>query len=128
MKTAAAAATKYYSYFYRQGDILLERIYEIPKQIMNHQHQQQQQQQTQDNYIIAHGESGNQHRMSKQVLIFENPENKEERYVQVLSQNTDLVHQEHKSIYIPQGIYIIRREREYNAFESAIRQVQEVQD
>ena len=123
MKTEVTT-TKYYSYFYRQGDILLERIYEIPKQIMNHQ-QQQQQQQTQDNYIIAHGESGNQHRMSKHVLIFENPENKEERYVQVLSQNTDLVHQEHKSIYIPQGIYIIRREREYNAFESAIRQVQD---
>ena len=126
MKTAAATAAKYYSYYYRQGDILLERIYEIPKQIMNHQ--QQQQQQTQDNYIIAHGESGNQHRMSKHVLIFENPENKEERYVQVLSQNTDLLHQEHKSIHIPQGIYKIRREREYNAFESAIRQVQEVQD
>ena len=120
MKTAATT-TKYYSYFYRQGDILLERIYEIPQQIMK----QQQQQQTQDNYIIAHGESGNQHRMSKHVLIFENPENKEERYVQVLSQNTDLVHQEHKSIYIPQGIYIIRREREYNAFEIAIRQVQD---
>ena len=120
----AATTTKYYSYYYRQGDILLERIYEIPKQIINHHHQQQQQQ-TQDNYIIAHGESGNQHRMSKHVLIFENPENKEERYVQVLSQNTDLVHQEHKSIYIPQGIYIIRREREYNAFEIAIRQVQD---
>lgn len=128
MKTVAAGTTKYYSYYYRQGDILLERIYEIPKQIMNHQHQQQQQQQTQDNYIIAHGESGNQHRMSKHVLIFENPENKEERYVQVLSQDTDLVHQEHKSIHIHQGIYKIRREREYNAFESAIRQVQEVQD
>ncbi len=124
MKTATTT-TKYYSYFYRQGDILLERIYEIPQQIMKQQ-QQQQQQQTQDNYIIAHGESGNQHRMSKHVLIFENPENKEEeRYVQVLSQNTDLVHQEHKSIYIPQGIYIIRREREYNAFEIAIRQVQD---
>ena len=126
MKTAESTAAKYYSYYYRQGYILLERIYEIPKQIMNHQ--QQQQQQTQDNYIIAHGESGNQHRMSKHVLIFENPENKEERYVQVLSQNTDLLHQEHKSIHIPQGIYKIRREREYNAFESAIRQVQEVQD
>ena len=124
MKTATTTTAKYYSYFYRQGDILLERIYEIPKQIMNH-HQQQQQQQTQDNYIIAHGESGNQHRMSKHVLIFENPENKEERYVQVLSQNTDLVHQEHKSIHIPQGIYKIRREREYNAFEIAIRQVQD---
>ena len=120
----AAAATKYYSYFYRQGDILLERIYEIPKQIMNYQ-----QQQTQDNYIIAHGESGNQHRMSKQVLIFENPKDKEERYVLVLSQNTDLVHQEHKSIHILQGIYIIRREREYNAFESAIESgIRQVQD
>jgi hypothetical protein len=125
-KEAAAAGTKYYSYYYRQGDIILERIYQIPKQIINHQ----QQQQTQDNYIIAHGESGNQHRMSKHVLIFENSENKneKERYVQVLSQDTYLVHQEHKSIHIPQGIYKIRREREYNAFESAIRQVQEVQD
>jgi len=121
----AATTTKYYSYYYRQEDILLERIYEIPKQIINHHHQQQQQQ-TQDNYIIAHGESGNQHRMSKHVLIFEKPENKEEeRYVQVLSQDTYLVHQEHKSIHIPQGIYKIRREREYNAFESAIRQVQD---
>ena len=123
MKTEVTT-TKYYSYFYRQGDILLERIYEIPKQIINYQ-----QQQTQDNYIIAHGESGNQHRMSKHVLIFENPENKEERYVQVLSQNTDLVHQEHKSIHILQGIYIIRREREYNAFESTIESgIRQVQD
>ena len=30
----AATTTKYYSYYYRQGDILLERIYEIPKQII----------------------------------------------------------------------------------------------
>ncbi|HET7644001.1 MAG TPA: hypothetical protein VFK40_10875 [Nitrososphaeraceae archaeon] len=66
--------------------------------------------------------------MSKHVLIFENSENKGEIYVQVLSQDTDLIHQEHKSIRIPQGIYIIRREREYNAFETAMRQVQEVQD
>ena len=109
MKTAETA-TKYYSYYYRQGDILLERIYKIPEHIMNH-YQPQHQQQTQDNYIIAHGESGNQHRMSKHVLIFENPENKGEIYVQVLSQDTDLIHQEHKSIHIPQGIYKIRRER-----------------
>jgi hypothetical protein len=99
--------------YIRQGDILLQQVSKIEgEQITN-----------QDN-IIAHGESGNQHRMSNQVVIFEDKKSKD-RFVQVLEQNTELVHQEHKPIQIPQGLYKIRREREYNAFEQSIRQVQD---
>ena len=101
--------------FIRQGDILLEKVdnYKIKCEKISNQ----------DN-IIAHGESGNQHRMNKQVILFEDVKTKN-RFVQVLSQNTELVHQEHAKIEIPQGLYKIRREREYNAFERSIRQVQD---
>lgn len=106
--------------FYRQGDILLKRQYNNFEILDNTNISKVE---DQDN-IIAHGESGNQHRMNQQVIIFEDRKTKD-RFVQVLSTQTELVHQEHKKIQIPQGIYKIRREREYNAFEQSIRQVQD---
>ena len=104
--------------YFRQGDILLEKIDKLPSQQI-----QIDKIQNQDN-IIAHGESGNQHRMNSQVLIFEDKKTKD-RYIQVLSQETELVHQEHEKLQIPQGLYKIRREREYNGFEQSIRQVRD---
>ncbi len=97
----------------RQGDILLEKVKD--EDITGEKIQ------SQDN-IIAHGESGNQHRMNQQVIIFEDKKTKD-RFVKVLSEQTELVHQEHAKIAIPKGLYRIRREREYNAFEQSIRQV-----
>jgi hypothetical protein len=86
--------------FIRQGDILLEKI--------NNNNNNAEKIANQDN-IIAHGESGNQHRMSQQVVIFEDKKTKN-RFVQVLEQDTQLVHQEHKPISIPQLLYKIIRE------------------
>lgn len=97
----------------RQGDILLEKVKD--EDITGEKIQ------SQDN-IITHGESGNQHRMNQQVIIFEDKKTKD-RFVHVMNQNTELVHQEHAKIAIPKGLYRIRREREYNAFEQSIRQV-----
>ena len=108
--------------YYRQGDILLEKISNNNDD--DYAKTKYEKIQNQDN-IIAHGESGNQHRMNKQVILFEDKNKREDRFVQVLSQNTELVHQEHAKIEIPQGLYKIRREREYNAFEQSIRQVQD---
>jgi hypothetical protein len=101
-------------YYYRQGDILLEKVDNVVDDCEKIQDN--------NNNIIAHGESGNQHRMNQQVVIFEDRKTKE-RFVQVMNQDTELVHQEHKPIQIPKGLYKIRREREYNAFEQSIRQV-----
>lgn len=106
------------SKYIRQGDILLEKIENGSNSNITIEKVKEQ-----DN-IIAHGESGNTHRMNQQVILFEDKKSKQ-RFVQVLSQQTELVHQEHAKIQIPQGLYKIRREREYNAFEQSIRQVQD---
>ena len=84
---------------YRQGDILIAEIKQIPRNSKKLNHR-----------ILAHGEAtGHMHQLKDGdlfdidgTLFFE------------LAQNTDLIHQEHDTISISPGKYEVIRQKEYS--------------
>jgi len=84
---------------YRQGDILIKKIKNIPENTKKLNHR-----------ILAHGEAtGHMHQLQEGnlydangILFFE------------LAQEADLVHQEHDPITIPPGNYEVVRQKEYS--------------
>ena len=85
---------------FRQGDVLLKEIEEIPMDAEKVRSK-----------ILVRGEvTGHAHRLRNgQVLKKDN-----QMFVK-LEQETELVHQEHRTILLPKGFYEIIRQREYIA-------------
>lgn len=94
---------------YRHGDLLLKQS-KTPENI-----------QKVDDMVLAHGENGHKHRLVGQVQVFEADSQK---YIQV-KQAAQLVHEEHKPITIEEGEYVLIHEREFDPFNSLIRQVRD---
>ena len=88
---------------YRHGDLLLRQVDEIPKYA----------QQLSTN-IIAHGEDGNTHQLCGSHQVFETPD--KQMYFQA-NQEISLEHQEHDTLKISKGNYVIIHEREHNPFK-----------
>jgi len=99
---------------YRQGDILIREITELPKNLKKI-----------NNPILAYGEAtGHHHKLVKeredQFDILE--DNSGNKYLQ-LKDPTQLTHQEHKPITIEKGLYFISHEREYDYFAKETKRV-----
>ncbi len=106
-----------------QGDVDIREIKSIPKSAK-----------LLDTKTIMYGElTGHHHTFDKgQVLVYEPTENDSvtvrneqvhiQKYVS-LSQDTELVHQEHATQVIPKGNYAILQEREWDVLENQIRPV-----
>lgn len=121
--------------FYRHGDLLIKRIKELPSSVQasgihrkeEAQEEDQQQQQQLQSYILAKGETtGHAHVLrGSQIQVFKDTATTATAATTYLKleQSAELVHEEHKPITIEKGIYVIVREREYNPFSEAIRQV-----
>ena len=95
---------------YRHGDLLLRQVDEIPVSA----------QQLSTN-IIAHGENGNTHKLhgSHQVYGTHSSQNYrviEPTYFQA-KQDVSLKHQEHNTLKISKGNYVIIQEREFVPFK-----------
>lgn len=87
---------------YRHGDVLIRRIVAIPKDA-----------QKRVGAILAHGEvTGHSHRIQPsnaiQLWVHSN-----ELFLEVQQTGATLVHEEHRPIELPQGIYRVWRQREY---------------
>lgn len=84
---------------YRQGDLLLRRIAELPKNLKE------------KDAILLRGETtGHAHRMQNaQVMVAESGQ----QFV-VAGENSQLIHEEHDAIDIPKGVYEVSRQREYD--------------
>lgn len=93
---------------YRHGDLLLESIGSIPKDAI-----------VQKDGILAHGEAtGHAHRVVGAAVL----DREGIKYISVVEPAT-VVHQEHSTIELPPGQYVVTRQREYDPFEKIIRQV-----
>jgi hypothetical protein len=104
------------SEFYQQGDVIIERIDELPKDLVKL-----------DGHVIEEGETpGHFHELAvaepekKQVMVYEDTEH--QKYMQNFI-NTMLTHQEHKAIEIPPGTYRIRKVMEYDHLQNQQRPV-----
>jgi len=75
------------------------------------------------NSILAEGESGNTHRLVEDIEIFEHKDGTKEFE---LSEPTDLVHEEHKTIKLPDSIaFQSGIVNEYDFFEDQVRKVED---
>ena len=94
---------------YRQGDIVLKTINEIPKNVKK------------KNLILAYGEAtGHMHQFLDANLVTVYELN-QQQFVEGF-QESNLVHNEHGTLQIPQGIYEVVQQREKDLTEE-IRQV-----
>jgi len=95
---------------YRHGDLLIKPIDNIPKDAKLNK----------DN-ILALGEvTGHKHRLNiKQLSVYETLGQK---YVS-LKQKTDLVHEEHNTLTLEPGNYVVLMEREFDPVAQEIKQV-----
>lgn len=95
---------------YRQGDIALVPIKEIPKESKK------------KNLILAEGEAtGHMHQFvdSINIAVYELNQH---QFVEISSEIEDLVHNEHHTLHIPKGKYEVRQQREVD-LTNEIRQV-----
>ncbi|MBF2004046.1 MAG: hypothetical protein IGS49_00860 [Chlorogloeopsis fritschii C42_A2020_084] len=83
----------------RQGDVILLPVQQIEGQKLPH-------------LTLAEGEvTGHKHRIvNGQAELYEQDDT---LYLNVLSSQAALVHEEHKAISIPQGMWMVRIQREY---------------
>lgn len=88
---------------YRHGDVLIGSIDEIPNEA----------QKRQDNVTLAYGEStGHSHRIedptTAETYLYDGL-----LYLRVIAPVARLIHEEHKTIELPKGIYRVWQQREY---------------
>ena len=84
---------------YRQGDILIVPVQELPKGLKE-----------KDN-VLALGEQTGHNHVINGAVVYSDANGMQ--YLQI-EKKAQLVHQEHKQIQIPKGQYQVKRQREYN--------------
>lgn len=87
---------------YRQGDVLLQRVASLPARC-----------QERLGATLAHGEvTGHSHRFqpSDNVQLWEQGNR---LFLEIKAASATLVHEEHRSLQLPQGIYHVWKQREY---------------
>ena len=98
---------------YQQGDILIEVIEKTPKEMKKLPH-----------LTLAYGEvTGHHHTITEGKA--ELYEEKGIMFLRVNSENAILTHQEHNTVIIPKGDYVVRRVREKDWLSEEIRNVRD---
>lgn len=89
---------------FRQGDVLLMRVEELPSQAKEEA--------VQDKIVLAYGEvTGHSHSISLDSATLYRHE--QHNYL-VVPSAANLVHEEHDTIAVPAGVYKVIRQREYS--------------
>ena len=87
---------------YRQGDVLIRRIDHLPTPV-----------QRREGTILAHGEAtGHSHRI-QQVDAVQVWAQGNTVFLEVKAASATLVHEEHRAIELPHGVYQVWKQREY---------------
>ncbi len=87
---------------YRHGDVLISAIAQLPRGV-----------QPQSGSTLAHGEvTGHSHRMQEAEAIQLWTQGNQ-RFLEVTATHATLVHEEHRAIVLPQGVYRVWQQREY---------------
>ena len=95
----------------RHGDALLIPISEIPNKAKD----------LQTDILLAGEATGHHHRFAGHTQILQYDKTK---YVNV-SQQTDLTHEEHKTVPVTEGLYKLVIEQEFDPFERIIQRVRD---
>ena len=99
---------------FRQGDIFIEKINELPD-LDNKTYFSIEGQEIPGKIILAHGEAtGHKHAISiknNNILLVKAAN--DNKFFIIVTNESDLVHEEHEKIKLPVGNYEITRQREY---------------
>ena len=91
---------------YRHGDVMVEKVKKLPSKVKKLQH-----------LTLAHGEvTGHSHciKQRDRAKLYDSPQG---LFLHVTAESADLIHEEHATISLPQGIYRVWRQREYSPEE-----------
>lgn len=104
--------TKNSVWIIRQGDVLVERIPSLPKNIKPIAREN-------GRVVLAHGEvTGHCHAISsKAATHYQVDGDNNATFLEIAEAMADLVHDEHATIQIPAGCYRVIRQREYSPEE-----------
>ncbi len=104
---------------YRQGDVLLVRVADLPNEAG-------QPRDSKGRLVLAEGEAtGHAHAILHEGARLHGSE-LEDRFLEVLAEGgVDLVHEEHATIRVPQGVYRVIRQREHRFEQSRAQWVQD---
>ena len=89
---------------YRHGDLLIRQVKKIPESVTPIY-----------TNIIAHGENGNTHQLHGLHQVFETTD---KQILFEAKQDLSLKHQEHNTLKISKGNYVVVHERQYNPFNN----------
>jgi hypothetical protein len=88
---------------WRHGDVMIAAVTSIPFNAKRR-----------NDGILAHGENtGHSHRI-EEMATAELWESKGELFLKVIGDGARIVHEEHKPIELPQGVYRVWKQREYS--------------
>jgi len=92
----------------------IKEIKELPKGLKEKEHD--------GSFVLAYGEAtGHHHKITaERMKIYEDEEG---RFYMKIEQPAKLTHQEHKTLEIEKGVYIVEKEREYDYFSKKTRRV-----
>ncbi len=92
---------------YRQGDLLFIKVSIEPKGKLKN-----------DKIVLGSSVTGHNHALVEGQVFINEPSWSDNAnfYVSVPAGGTDLVHPEHKTIPLPEGIYKVIRQREVNGY------------
>lgn len=95
--------------YYQQGDVIVENCEKVTGKKLDH-------------LVLETGEvTGHAHRITKGLAeLFETGSTK---YLKVVSDTAELTHEEHGTVVLPKGDYIVRKVREYDHFTEEARNV-----
>lgn len=95
----------------QQGDVILVSVEKVQGKKLNH-------------LTLAKGEhTGHHHTITQgEAILYEKDGT---LYVSALSDDVELTHQEHKTVIIPKGDWIVKRVKEYDHFLEEARNVQD---
>ena len=97
---------------YRHGDVLIARVPALPRHA-----------QPRPDLTLAHGEvTGHSHRI-RELHAARLWNASGQTFLEVLQPSATLIHEEHRAISLPRGVYRVWRQREYSP--EAIRVVQD---
>ena len=84
---------------YRQGDLLLKQINKLPKGLK-----------ISNTLVLVHSDTTQHNHQLKSGQVFQ--DDKDLMFLKLLK-DTDLIHEEHKTINLPKGFYEVIRQRQY---------------
>lgn len=92
---------------YRQGDLLFIKTTDKPKGILKH-----------NKVVLGSNITGHDHAITEGKVYVNEPtwSDRVNFYVEIPVDGAELIHPEHKTIPLPEGIYKVIRQREVNGY------------